>query len=78
MDPLEEDVSPVDEVAKALERGFQPGRWWVAAQLDGTVLAETSRPADFKELELLDREDVRFYRQYVRTSEEWVKETPPE
>lgn len=78
MDPLEEDVPPVDEVAQALERGFEPGRWWLASQLDGTVLAETSNPKEFKGLGLLDRTDVRFYRQYVRRDEEWVTETPPQ
>lgn len=75
-DPLEEDVEPVDEVAQALENGFRPGRWWQAISLDGTVQAETSNPADFVELGLFDKDDIRFYHQYIRSDEEWVKETP--
>lgn len=76
-DPLAEDSPPVNEIAHAIERGYRPGRWWVASQLDGTVLAQTSNPSEFTYLGLVDREDVRFYQMYTRTDEEWVKVTLP-
>ena len=75
-DPLEEDAPPVDEIAQALERGFEPGRWWQANDREGNMLAETSSPSDFAHLGLFDRPDVTFFRQYVRQDTEWVKEDP--
>lgn len=77
MDELEENVPPVDEVKRALERGFSPARWVRAVALDGTLLAETSNPSEFRYLGLTDREDVRFYQMYTRTDEEWVRVSIP-
>lgn len=75
-DPLEEDAAPIDEVTGAFQRGFQPGRWWKAIDVHGNLLAETSRPSDFVDLGLTDRSDVRFYHQYFRMDNEWIRETP--
>lgn len=75
-DPLEEDMESVDDIAQALERGFSPGLWWMASNTDGLVLAETSNPVEFVELGLMDRDDVKIYRQYLRSDVEWVRETP--
>lgn len=72
-DPLEEDVAPVDEIASAIESGYRPGRWWRAVDSEGTLLAETSNPSEFRYLGLTDRDDVFFYQMYTRVDEEWVK-----
>lgn len=76
-DPLEEDVQSVDEVVNALERGFTPGRWWQCNNMNGELQAETSDPREFESLGLLDRDDVAFYQQYIRTDIEWVRTDPP-
>lgn len=73
---MAEDAEPVDEIQDALDRGFEPGRLWIANVKEGETLAETSNPEDFRHLGLMDRDDVAFYRQYTQVISEWVKETP--
>lgn len=73
----EEHVRPKDEVAWAIERGFTPGRWWQAIDMDGVLQAETSDPSEFEGLGLTGRDDIAFYHQFIRTDVEWVRTDLP-
>jgi hypothetical protein len=56
--------------------GFEPGRWWQAVSAEGKLFAETSDPSDFEQLELLDKEGVKFYRYYTRQLRAWAEADP--
>lgn len=55
---------------------FYPSKWWQAYDDDIGLLAETSDRNDFKDLNLLILEGVKFRRMYEKRELKWVEEHP--
>lgn len=55
--------------------GFHATKWWQATD-DRGLLAETSNPKDFLDLNLLNQEGVIFRRMYEKKELHWIEEHP--
>lgn len=65
------------EIEELEERGFRATKWWRAVSpVNGEVLAETSRPKDFKDLGITDIEGIKYYHCFERFDREWMPDTP--
>jgi len=42
------------------------------------LLAETSDPEDFKQLEILGKPNVKIFRLFEKREQDWVEEVPPQ
>ena len=75
--PEPKPETPVEREQR--KEGFYPGRWWQAVEYkDGkpSLLAGTSEPEDFKNLELIGKPNVKFFRLFEKRDQNWVEEAP--
>ena len=75
----EKDMPTPVELEQAAKQ-FYPTRWWQAIEyVDGKphLLAETSDPEDFKNLNIIGQPNVKIFRLFEKREQNWVEEVPP-
>jgi hypothetical protein len=78
--PEKKSPTPV-EIEQAAKQ-YYPTRWWQAVETHPEkgvmLLAETSDPEDFKQLEILGKPNVKIFRLFEKREQNWVEEVPPQ